>query len=140
MKLGGDTLERVYKFVEEYLPRYYDVVWQSLDENEYKQIGIFLYQGQKDNYWDDGDCAFECVKVHIEMLCGKEDDALITGMNKLRKFAHSIKDAESDIDGLDIVDVQILNKCIPLGKNQHGIQKITSNLELKFILEVDEDG
>ena len=130
-------MERLYNFIEKYLPSNYDITYQTIDENKENTIGIFLYQGQADKKLLDGYCVSEDIKVHIELNCGKQSNDIIKAMNDLRKFAVDIEDAESDIDGLEVLFIKILNKAIPIGKNQHGIQKVVSNLEITFTLEVD---
>lgn len=129
-------MERIYKFIEQYLPDTYNISYQTLEENKDNQIGIFLYQGQADKNSLDGYCIAENIKAHIEVNCA--NTGIIKAMNELRKFALNISSADSEIEGLEILFIKVLSKAIPIGKNQHGIQKVVSNLEITFTLqEVD---
>lgn len=130
-------MERLYEFIESFLPKDYEIYYQTLEENKHSQIGIFLYQGEADKETLDGNCLYESVKCHIEINCNKSENALIKALDNIRKFCIDIKDSTSNIEGLDIVDIQILNKSIPIGKNEHGIQKVVSNLNIKYNLEVN---
>lgn len=130
-------MERIYQFIESYMPEGYVVSWQNLDENSENQIGIFLYQGQADKRTLDG-IEIENIKVHIEMLCRKAEYGVITGMNDLRKAVITLQDAVSQINGLTVLNIKVLNKVLPIGRNEHGIPKVVSNLELSFNLENGE--
>lgn len=128
-------MERIYKFIEGHLPTDYNISYQTLEENKDNQIGIFLYQGQADKNSLDGYCIAENIKAHIEVNCANTEDGIIKAMNDLRKFAFNIVSADSEIEGLEILFIKVLSKAIPIGKNQHGIQKVVSNLEITFTLE-----
>lgn len=131
-------MERLYKFIEDYMPDDYDVTYQYLDETKEKAIGIYLYAGQANSNWNDG-LLCEYVKAHIEVNCGKTFNSYIDAINKIRKSVIQLENAYSNIDGLEIHNIRILNNVIgdTKFKNQHGIQKVFSNLEIQYTLEVE---
>lgn len=130
-------MERLYKFIKDNLPSTYDISYQTIDENKENTIGIFLYQGQADKKSSSSQCIAEDIKAHIELNCNSANNGIIKALNDLRKFAINIQKAKTNIDGLYIINIKILNKAIPIGRNQHGIQKVVSNIEIMYALEVN---
>ena len=133
-------MEQLYKFIESYLPDYYDIGWGDMDESKENQLAIIFYPGQAEKTSLDGTLEYESIKCHLELNCKKTSGSIEKAERDLRLFAKKIVDAYYCENGLEIIDVTMLRRAYQSGKNKYGIPKVVSDLDIKFILEDDING
>lgn len=128
-------MRKLYEFVEYHLPKDYDITRRTIDENKENTIGIFIVKGTAPQRTSDGATIYD-KKIHIEINCIRTDEGIEKASRDLKLFTRSILDSKSNIDGLYVSHVKILDDCLDIGNNEHGIPKLISNLEIKYS-EVD---
>lgn len=131
-------MEELFLFIESQLGTTYVTSFQDMDDSASGALGIFMYQGEADIQDLSGEYVYECMKVHLQLNCEQNEDAIFSGSKYLRDTVEAFE--SFSFNGLqppniDIVDAQHIGpKVVPIGKNKNGLHVLRTVLQIKYCL------
>lgn len=132
-----NSLMWIYEAVKAKLPSGYEnVFYQYMREDQVGDVGIYLYEGQNDQYTVDGSEVFNCVKVHVQVNADKSVEGLAKALDYLTLFVNKMESEQCDLSNITFVSVNHLGpKAVPIGRNKFDIQVVKCDIDLKYIFE-----
>ena len=119
---------------------YQNVFYQTMRENEEGDVGIYLYDSSNENKGIDGTIFYDSVKVQVQVNAYKSIDGMETALNYLDEFTRKMETEQSDIEGISFISCEHQGaRALAIGKNEYGIQIVRCILDLKYILDEDDD-
>lgn len=119
---------------------YQNVFYQTMRENEEGDVGIYLYDSSNESKGIDGTIFYDSVKVQVQVNAYKSIDGMETALNYLDEFTRKMETEQSDIEGISFISCEHQGtRALVIGKNEYGIQIVRCILDLKYILDEDDD-
>ena len=134
-----DSPKKIYDFVKSILEitlkelklQDYKILYHTLDRDQEKEIGIYLYENGDDyksidkNIWSN-------IKVHVQVNAENGEKGFFDALNLLTEFTHNIE--KSKPNNLELQDVSVVGpRAVCFGTNEHNIKMCKSDIALKFI-------
>lgn len=133
-------MRELYEYLNSFLGDTYEVSYQMLQEDTPNQLGLFLYQGKEDEEDLTGAQIYECVNVHLQLVCEKDENAIFDGLDYLSNVVDNLEWNADGNEEVQIVSIRRLGKkALPIGQNEHGYPELVSNLQVLYILTPAED-
>ena len=119
---------------------YSNIFYQTMRENEEGDVGIYLYDSSNESKGIDGTIFYDSVKVQVQVNAYKSVSGMETALNYLDEFTRRMETEDSDIEGISFISAEHQGaRALVIGKNEYGIQIVRCILDLKYILDEDDD-
>lgn len=133
--MESQSIKWIYELVSLYLKKIFKckIYNQFMSFDKEDEIGIFLYDGQNDQYTIDGNVTFRDIKVQVQYNCKRSNDGLYEGLDKLTEFVDLIEHTQSVIPNISFVSVEHQGaKAKILHRNEYDIQVAYCTLDIKY--------